>query len=140
MHWIVELFKRKSRFAVLLSSLISRIRNMASRADADKAISSDSVDDSDTSVCKRLDHTIGTPASMMMNPVREHAVFGSYIACVALALIHSPANEASTYTSRLRVGCGEICNPLSFVPSRYLPMRFTAFPWMSFGLDINREH
>ena len=126
--------------ANVCSSLMSRIRKMASRVDADSAINSASDDESDISVCSLLDHTMGTPASMMMNPVLERAVFGSVIACCEFDFIHSPANDASTKTSRLRDGCGLMVSPISRVPRRYLPICFTAFPCDCLGSDMNLEH
>ena len=62
-------------------SLINLNMKMVSRVAAERAIISASVDDRLTSVWSLLAHKIGTPAYLIMNPVLERAVLGSYMAC-----------------------------------------------------------
>ena len=70
---------------------------ISSLVEAESAIiSASSVVLSAMVVCILLCHVMGTSAYMMTKPVRDLAVFGSYMAWFSLPLTHSPLKEAST--------------------------------------------
>jgi hypothetical protein len=73
---------------------------------------------------------MGHPAYVMMYPILDLAVFGSDD---AVLLFHSEARAASTQHS-IPSWFGFMIKPLSFVPSKNLPIIFTAAVCCIFGL------
>ena len=85
---------------------------------ADNATSSASVEERVISPWSLHPHVSGTPAYMMMKPVRYLVVLGSYISCSSFPFIYFPVNDASTNTSMDWFGIGFTISPSSLVASR----------------------
>ena len=94
------------------------------------------VEDSAISVCIFDAQCMGQLAYVIRYPILDLAVFESFM---AVLLLHSDACDASTQHSS-PPWLGLIIKPLSCVPSRYLPILFTASACLFFGFAENLAH
>ena len=121
---------------ILTASFMRLVIGITSRSACERAMYSASVELRAISVWSLDAQMMGHPAYRIMYPLLDFAVVGSISAFV---FVHSPACEASAQHSN-DVDAGVKIKPLSGVPRRYLPIRFTASPCDFFGVAQNLAH
>ena len=112
-----------------LASLKKCAIGIASLNAVDRAMHSTSVVNRAILVCNFDFQMIGHLAYLITNPVLEHDDAESS----ATALSNQPAKSASTKTSKPLLLSGSYINPLSSVPSEYLPILLMAISCDAFG-------